>query len=151
AWGTERAGALAVDGVEHVGATLAERLSRGLPRVMCLDTPLGVPVALARSLVPIVTNGIQVMEHLVAGAPSQLDAAWATFATEHPGALRLTDALTHGAPTVTAARPPVWRALRAIARILWPLRERVSIVPFDALELNPGRPNVLEVLPGSTL
>ncbi len=151
AWGTERAGTLSVEGVEHVGATLADRLARGLPRVLAVDTPLGVPLGLARALVPLVTNGSQVLENLVLAAPSQLDAAWAAFATEHPGALRLTDAITHGAPTVTAPRPPVWRALRAVARLLWPLRDRLALVPFDTLELTPARTMALEVQPGATL
>ena len=151
AWGTERSGALSLDGVDHVGATLGEHLARKLPRVLAVDTPLGVPIGLARALFPLVTNGSQVLEHLVAAGASQLDATWASFAAEHPGALRLTDAITHGAPTVSSPRPPVWRQLRALARMLWPLRDQLSFVPFDALELHPARANVIEAQPGATL
>lgn len=151
AWGSERAGALVVDGVDPVGVTLAERLAKGPPRVLGLDVPLGVPVSFARALNPLATNGHQILEHLVATPPSQLDAAWAQHATEHPDALRLTDALTHGTTSVMAPRPPHWRGLRALAQMLWPLRDRVAIVPFDTLELSPARPMVLEVSPAAML
>ena len=151
AWGSERAGRLVVEGIEPVGATFAEVVSRTLPHVLGIDTPFGVPFRLARALVPLVTNGSQILEHLTVGTPAELDAAWARFATERPGALRLTDALTNGAPSITAPRPPLWRSLRGLARILWSLRDRVAIVPFDTLELVPTRPMVLEVLPGSLL
>ena len=151
AWGSERAGALVVDHVEHLGATLTERLSRSVPRLVGVDAPLGVPMGLARKLVPLVTNGSQVIEHLVASPASQLDAAWAAWATEHPGALRHTDAITHGTRSITGVRPPLWRALRGVAQLLWGLRDRVAVVPFDTLELAPSRNTVVEVLPGATL
>lgn len=151
AWGSERAGALVVDGLDHVSATFAERLAKGPPRVLAVDVPLGVPVALARSLVGVVTNGMQVLERLVSGSPSQLDETWARFAVEHPGALRLTDAINHGAPSITATRPPSWRALRSLAKALWAVRDQVSVLPFEGLELNPLRPMVLEVSPGALL
>src|SRR5438552_2630420 len=93
AWGAERAGALVVDGVEYVGATLAERLSKGVPRVLGIDAPFGVPTELAKRMVGLATTGSQILEHLVVTPPSKLDATWAMFATEHPGALRLTDAI----------------------------------------------------------
>lgn len=151
AWGSERSGALHVDGVEHVGATVPERLAKGPPRVLGIDAPFGVPTGLARALVPLVTNGSQILEHLSVAPSALLDAAWATYATENPGALRLTDALSHGAHSITGTKPPLWRTLRALARVLWSLRDRVSVVPFDALELSPARPMVLEVLPAVTL
>lgn len=149
--GSERGGALVIDAVQHVGATFADRLVKGPPRVLGVDVPLGVPLRLARALVPLVTNGLQVIEHLVVSPSASSDAAWAVFATETPGALRLTDAITHGARSITAPRPPLWRALRGLAPTLWSLRDRVSIVPFDAMELSPSRPAVIEVLPASTL
>ena len=151
AWGSERAGALVVDGLDHVSATFADRLAKGPPRVLAVDVPLGVPVGLARELVGVVTNGMQVLERLVSGAPAQLDETWARFSLQHPGALRLTDAITHGAPSITAARPPSWRALRALARTLWPLRDRVVVVPFEGMEMSPLRPMVFEVSPGALL
>ncbi len=151
AWGAERGGALAVDGVEYLGATAPERIAKGPPRVLGVDAPFGVPLGLARRLVPLVTNGSQVLEHLVVTPATQLDAAWAAWAAEHPGALRLTDAITHGAPSITATRPPSWRTLRGLAQILWSMRDRVAVVPFDSLEVSPSRANVLEVLPGATL
>lgn len=151
AWGVERGGALVLEGVEHVGVTLPERLARHTPRVLALDAPFGVPLAFARSLVNLVTNGSQILEHLAVANPAELDAAWATFATEHPGALRLTEAITHGAPSVTTPRPPLWRTTRALAKLLWSLRDRVAVLPFDALELTPTRSMVLETLPGATL
>lgn len=151
AWGSERAGALVVDGLDHVSATFAERLAKGPPRVLAVDVPLGVPLALARDLVGVVTNGMQVLERLVVAPPAQLDETWARFALQHPGALRLTDAITHGAPSITAARPPSWRALRALARVLWSIRDRVVLVPFEGMELSPLRPLVFEVSPGALL
>lgn len=151
AWGSERGGALAIDGVEYLGATAPDRIAKGPPRVLGIDAPFGVPVGLAKMLSPLVTNGSQVLEQLVVTPSAKLDAAWATFATEHPGALRLTDAITHGAPSITAPRPPSWRTLRGLAQVLWGLRDRVLIVPFDALEISPARSNVIEVLPASTL
>lgn len=151
AWGTERGGALVVDGVDHVGATLAERLARGTPRVLGVDVPFGLPAALGRSFVPLVSNGWQVLEHLVVTPGAALDLAWAEWAAANPGALRFTDALSHGAPSVTDPRPPQWRRLRALARILWDLRDRVALVPFDSLELSPVRPMVLETLPAVLL
>ncbi len=151
AWGSERGGALSIDGVEYLGATAPDRISKGPPRVLGIDAPFGVPMGLAKKLSPLVTNGSQVVEQLVVKPAAQLDAAWATFATEHPGALRLTDAITHGAPSITTPRPPSWRTLRGLAQILWGLRDRVAIVPFDALEISPTRANVIEVLPASTL
>lgn len=151
AHGAERGGALVVDGVEHVGATLAERLARTTPRVLAIDAPFGVPAALARRLVPLATTGSQVIEHLVASAPSALDATWAHFAAEHPGALRHTDAVTHGALSITAVRPPLWRTLHGVARLLWGLRDRVAVLPFDVLALEPARSTALEASPGATL
>lgn len=151
AWGSERGGALAIDGVEYLGATAAERLARTPPRVLGVDAPFGVPLGLAKRLVPLVTNGSQVLERLAVTPAAQLDAAWATFATERPGALRLTEAITHGASSITTPRPPTWRTLRGLAQILWPMRDRVAIVPFDAIEISPARANVLEVLPAATL
>jgi hypothetical protein len=151
AWGSERGGALVVDGLDHVSATFADRLAKGPPRVLAVDVPLGVPTALARDLVGVATNGMQVLERLVGGAPAQLDEAWARFAVQHPGALRLTDAITHGAPSITAARPPSWRALRSLAKALWPLRDRVVLVPFEGIEMSPMRPMVFEVSPGALL
>lgn len=151
AWGVERSGALAVEGIDPIGATFAERLAKGPPRVLGLDVPLGVPLALARRLAPMVTNGSQVMERLVASPPSDTDPVWATYSAEHPGALRLTDAITHGAPSVTAARPPLWRSLRAVGQCLWAVRDRVTLVPFDALELSPMRPTAMEVSPPGLL
>jgi hypothetical protein len=126
-------------------------LGRQPPKVLAVDCPLGVPQGLARLLVGLASNGSQVLERLVASPPTELDTTWARFATECPGALRLTDALTHGAPSVTAPRPPVWRSVRALARILWTLRDRVCLVPFDSLKLIPTRSMVLEALPTSTL
>lgn len=151
AWGSERAGALVIDGLDHVSATFAERLAKGPPRVLAVDVPLGVPVALARALVGVVSNGMQVLERLVSGTPSQLDESWARFTVEHPGALRLTEAITHGAPSITATRPPSWRALRSLARALWSLRDQVTLLPFEGIELNPLRPMVFEVSPGALL
>lgn len=151
AFGTERGGRFVVEGIDHVGATLPEVLHRGIPRVLAIDAPLGVPVGLAREILPLVTNGSQILERMVATAPSTLDAVWAQYAVEHPGALRLTDALTHGATSVTSPRPPVWRTLQSLAKLLWELRDRASILPFDAMELSPARPMVFEVLPASTL
>lgn len=151
AWGTERGGALVVDGVDHVGATLAERLARGTPRVLGVDVPFGLPAVLARTFVPLVSNGWQVLEHLVVTPSATLDVAWAEWATAHPGTLRLTEALSHGAPSLTDPRPPQWRRIRALAKILWDLRDRVAVVPFDSLELSPVRPMVLEVLPATLL
>ncbi len=151
AWGSERAGALVVDGLDHVSATFTDRLADGPPRVLAVDVPLGVPLGLARALLGVVTNGMQVLERLVSGNPAQLDEAWARFAVEHPGALRLTDAITHGSPSITATRPPSWRALRSLARAIWSLRDRVTVVPFEGMELNPLRPMVFEVSPGALL
>jgi hypothetical protein len=140
-----------VEGLDPVGATLADTLGRQLPKVLAVDCPLGVPQGLAKLLVGLAANGSQVLERLVASPPAELDTTWARFATECPGALRLTDALTHGAPSVTSPRPPVWRSLRALARILSGLRDRVALVPFDTLELLPTRSMVLEALPTGTL
>lgn len=151
AHGAERGGALVVDAAEHVGATLADRLAHAVPRVLGLDAPFGVPLGLAKKLVPLATNGSQVIEQLVAAAPSALDATWATFAAEHPGALRHTDALTHGARSITSVRPPLWRTFHGVAKLLWGLRDRVAVVPFDALEIAPARSTVIEVSPGATL
>ncbi len=151
AWGTERSGALAIDGVDLVGATVAERLDRQLPRVLAIDVPFGVPQGLARAMVPMVTNGWQVIEHLVITPGPVLDTAWAEFSADHPGALRLTEAISHGTPGITAPRPPNWRHLRALAKILWGLRDRVAVLPFDALELSPLKPMVLEVSPATLL
>jgi len=151
AWGTERGGALVLDGVDHVGATLAERLARGTPRVLGVDVPFGLPASLARTFVPLVSNGWQVLEHLVVTPNAGLDLAWAEWATTHAGALRLTEALNHSAPSLSDPRPPQWRRIRALARILWDLRDRVALVPFDSLELSPVRPMVLEVLPATLL
>lgn len=151
AWGSERAGVLVVDGLDHVSATFADRLAKGPPRVLAVDVPLGVPVSLARELVGVVSNGMQVLERLVSGSPTQLDEAWARFALQHPGALRLTDAITHGAPSITAVRPPSWRALRTLARALWSLRDKVVVLPFEGMEMSPLRPMVIEVSPGALL
>ena len=151
AWGSERGGTLVIDAVEYLGATAPERIAKSPPRVLGIDAPFGVPLGLAKRIAPLVTHGSQVLEAIVVTPPSQLDLAWASFSAEHPGALRLTDAITHGAPSITAPRPPSWRTLRGVAQMLWPLRDRVSIVPFDALEITPGRPLVLEVLPAATL
>jgi len=149
--GAERGGALVVDTVEHLGATLAERLGRTVPRVLGIDAPLGVPQALARAIVPLASNGSQVIEQLVASPPSAYDVTWATFAAAHPGALRYTDAITHGAPSITAPRPPLWRTFYGVARLLWGLRDRVAVLPFDTLEISPARNTVIEVSPGATL
>ncbi|MBL8601657.1 MAG: DUF429 domain-containing protein [Myxococcales bacterium] len=151
AWGTERNGALAVDGVDRVGATFFERIARAPPRVLAVDTALGVPAGLARTMVPLVTNGWQVLEHLVVTPGPVLDSRWAEWSAAHPGALRLTEALCHGAPSVTAARPPLWRHLRAFAKALWELRDQVAVLPFDSLEMSPLRPMVLESVPATTL
>ena len=151
AWGSDRAGALVVDGLDRVGATFAERLARGAPRVLAVDVPLGVPAALARDLVGMALNGSQVLHQLAVAAPSLVDARWASFAASQPGALRHTEAITHGAASVTAPRPPSWRALGAFARALAPVRNDVVVLPFDALEFTPGRPVVIETLPASML
>ncbi|MDB4929759.1 MAG: hypothetical protein JWM10_2243, partial [Myxococcaceae bacterium] len=112
---------------------------------------LGVPLGLARDLVGMVLNGSQVLHQLAASAPSLVDARWAAFAASHAGALRHTEAVTHGASSITAPRPPSWRALGAFARALAPVRNRVNVLPFDALEFTPGRPVVVEVLPAAML
>lgn len=151
AWGSDRGGALVVDGIDRVGATFPERLARGAPRVLAVDVPLGVPVALARDLVGMALNGSQVLHQLATAAPSLIDARWAGFAAAHPGALRHTEAITHGAASITAPRPPSWRALGAFARALAPIRNQVTVLPFDALEFTPGRPVVIEVLPAAML
>ena len=151
ATGSERGGALVVDAVEHLGATLADRLARAVPRVLGVDAPFGVPLALAKRIVPLATNGSQVIEQLVASAPSALDATWAAYVTEHPGGLRHTEAITHGAVSITSVRPPLWRSFHGVAKLLWGLRDRVAVVPFDALEIAPTRSTVIEVLPGATL
>jgi hypothetical protein len=151
AWGAERAGALTVDGVEYVGATVAERLARTTFRVAGVDVPLGVPGKLARAMVPLATTGSQVLDHIVTTSAPVLDASWATFATEHPGTLRYTECLTHGAPAITSPKPPSWRALRGMAQCIWPLRERIRIMPFDTLELVPSASTMMEVLPAATL
>lgn len=151
AWGSERAGALVVDGLDHVSSTFADRLAKGPPRVLAVDVPLGVPTPLARALVGVVTNGMQVLERLVSGSGAQLDETWARFSLEHPGALRLTDAITHGAPSITSTRPPSWRSLRSLAKALWSVRDQVALLPFEGMELNPLRPTVFEVSPGSLL
>jgi hypothetical protein len=151
AWGSDRGGALVVDGIDRVGATFAERLARGAPRVLAVDAPLGVPVGLARDLVGMVLNGSQVLHQLAASAPSLVDARWAAFAASHAGALRHTEAITHGATSITAPRPPSWRSLGAFARALAPVRNHVNVLPFDTLEFTPGRPLVIEVLPASML
>lgn len=151
ATGSERGGALVVDAVEHLGATLADRLARAVPRVLGVDAPFGVPLALAKKIVPLATNGSQVIEQLVASAPSALDATWAAYVTEHPGGLRHTEAITHGAVSITSVRPPLWRSFHGVAKLLWGLRDRVAVVPFDALEIAPTRSTVIEVLPGATL
>jgi len=151
ATGSERGGALVVDAVEHLGATLTDRLARAVPRVLGVDAPFGVPLALAKRIVPLATNGSQVIEQLVASAPSALDATWATYVTEHPGGLRHTEAITHGAVSITSVRPPLWRSFHGVAKLLWGLRDRVAVVPFDALEIAPTRSSVIEVLPGATL
>lgn len=151
AWGSDRAGALVVDGIDRVGATFADRLARGAPRVLAVDAPLGVPVGLARELVGMVLNGSQVLHQLATAAPSLVDARWASFAASHPGALRHTEAITHGATSITAPRPPCWRALGAFARALAPVRNHVTVLPFDALEFTPSRPVVIEALPAAML
>ena len=151
AWGSDRGGALVVDGIDRVGATFPERLARGAPRVLAVDVPLGVPVALARDLVGMALNGSQVLHQLATAAPSLVDARWAAFAAAHPGALRHTEAITHGAASITAPRPPSWRALGAFARALAPIRNHVTVLPFDALEFTPGRPVIIEVLPAAML
>lgn len=151
AWGSDRAGALVVDGIDRVGATFAERLAKGPPRVLAVDVPLGVPAALARELVGMALNGSQVLQQLTSAAPSLVDARWAAFAASHPGALRHTEAITHGASSITAPRPPSWRALGAFARALAPVRNQVTLLPFDALEFTPNRPMVVEVLPAAML
>lgn len=147
AWGHDRAGTLVINGLDPIGATLTERLTLGPPRVIGFDVPFGVPLGLARRLVPMVTHGTAVIERIITSPHAETDLVWADFATEHPGALRLTDAITHGAPSITSTTPPSWRSLRAIAQTLWAVRDRVSIVPFDTLELNPSRPTALEVCP----
>ena len=96
-------------------------------------------------------NGSQVLHQLAVAAPSLVDARWASFAASHPGALRHTEAITHGATSITAPRPPSWRALGAFARALAPIRNDVVVLPFDALEFTPGRPVVIETLPASLL
>lgn len=151
AWGSDRGGALVVDGIDRVGATFADRIARGVPRVLAVDVPLGVPVALARDLVGMVLNGSQVLHQLTVAPPSLVDARWAAFAASHPGALRHTEAITHGAPSITAPRPPSWRALGALARALAPVRAQVTVLPFDSLEFTPGRPMVIEALPSAML
>lgn len=151
AWGSDRGGALVVDGIDRVGATFAERLAKGPPRVLAVDVPLGVPLGLARELVGMALNGSQVLQQLHAAAPSLVDARWASFSATHPGALRHTDAITHGASSITAPRPPGWRALGAFARALTPVRDRVTMIPFDALEFTPARPVVIETLPAAML
>lgn len=130
AFGTERGGRFVVEGIDHVGATLPEVSHRGVPRVLAIDAPFGVPVALARSVLPLVTNGSQILERRAATAPSTLDAVWAQFVGEHPGALRLTDALTHGATSVTSTRPPVWRTLQSLASSSRNSATGVTVVPF---------------------
>lgn len=151
AWGSDRGGALVVDGIDRVGATFAERLARGAPRVLAVDAPLGVPLGLARDLVGMVLNGSQVLHQLTVAPPSLVDGRWAAFAASHPGALRHTEAITHGATSITAPRPPSWRALGSFARALAPVRNRVTVLPFDALEFTPGRPMVIEALPAAML
>lgn len=151
AWGSDRGGALVVDGIDRVGATFPERLAKGPPRVLAVDVPLGVPVGLARDLVGMALNGSQVLHQLTAAAPSLVDARWAAFAAAHPGALRHTDAVTHGASSITAPRPPSWRSLAAFARALAPVRDRVTLLPFDSLEFTPARPMVMEALPAAML
>lgn len=151
AWGSDRGGALVVDGIDRVGATFADRIARGVPRVLAVDVPLGVPVALARDLVGMVLNGSQVLHQLTIAPPSLVDARWAAFAASHPGALRHTEAITHGAPSITAPRPPSWRALGAFARALAPVRAQVTVLPFDSLEFTPGKPMVIEALPSAML
>ncbi len=151
AWGSDRGGALVVDGIDRVGATFAERLAKGPPRVLAVDVPLGVPVGLARDLVGMALNGSQVLHQLTTAAPSLVDARWAAFAASHPGALRHTDAITHGASSITVPRPPSWRSLGAFARALAPVRDRVTLLPFDSLEFTPARPLVMEALPAAML
>ncbi len=151
AWGSDRGGALVVDGIDRVGATFPERLAKGPPRVLAVDVPLGVPVGLARDLVGMALNGSQVLHQLTAAAPSLVDARWAAFAAAHPGALRHTDAVTHGASSITAPRPPSWRSLGAFARALAPVRDRVTLLPVDSREFTPARPMVMEALPAAML
>ena len=151
AHGRDRGGALVVDGIDRVGATFTERLARGVPRVLAVDVPLGVPALLATDLAGMALNGSQVLAALASTAPSLVDARWAAFAATQPGALRFTDAVTHGAPSITAPRPASWRALGAFARALATVRDQVSVLPFDTLAFSPAKPLVVEALPAAML